>query len=230
MNETLDENALRKAWLKKKFASWEYHEELLKLHQDYLTSLRRHWDRPDIQQAYPEDFKSMQTPVFTNLDRVQRPGEITRSEWSKKPTVGWADSIAYNFNRGMDFAGCNEYAGMADAERQRLNRLVGEMLTHCTNIRITVEGRWDDSDDEILNERYTGLVEWPNDWRQDLLGLSAPFSNDSSPRVKGGEPAPEGGTWQALDPSGRRLRVQAGDILPDLRSAYGTTLWRRIGD
>jgi len=200
MSDTLDERALRKAWLKKKFASWEYHEELLHFHQQYLTSLRTHWARADIQDAYPEDFKAMQNPVFNNLDRVQRPGEISRIEWHTKPSTGWADSISYNFNRGMDFAGCDEYAGMTQAECGRLNMLVGEMLTRCTNIRITSEGRWDESDDEILNERYTGLVVWPEDWRQELSGESSehppadavPQMDSDTPRSNE-EAAPGGG-------------------------------------
>ena len=43
MNAPLDDKPLRKAWLKRKFASWEYHEELLKLHDEYLSALHRHW-------------------------------------------------------------------------------------------------------------------------------------------------------------------------------------------
>ena len=228
MNDTFDDKALRKTWLKKKFASWEYHEELLRLHEAYLTSLHNHWSNPDVQRSYPDDFKAMQSPVFSNLDRVQRPGEITQSEWYAKPTVGWADSIAYNFNRGMDFAGCNEYAGMTDAQRERLNLLVGEMLTHCTNIRITCEGRWDDSDDEILNERYTGPIDWPANWREDLP--SSPATTAPSLRVKSNERAPEAGTWESVDPNPRHVHVKAGELLPPSTSAYGITLWRRVGD
>lgn len=231
MNQPLEEKTLRKAWLKRKFASWEYHEELLKLHDEYLTRMHRHWARPDIQKQYPDDYESMKSPVFVNFDRVQKPGDISKSEWDAKPTVGWADAISYNFNRGYDFVNCNEYSGMADADREHLNSLVGQMLTHCTNIRITVESRWDDADDEILNERYTGPITWPANWLEDLLGAQgAAMSVASAPRAKGGEPAPHDGLWQALDPSAQQRRAKAGEMLPDLKSAYGITIWQRVGD
>ena len=159
MNQPLDEKTLRKARLKKRFASWEYHEELLRLHDEYLTALHRHWARPEVQKQYPDGYKAMQSPVFLNFDRVQKPGEITKSAWESKPTVGWADAIPYNFNKGMDFAGCNEYAGIADSEREHLNKLVGLMLEQSENIRRTVENTWEKhSPDSILNEEYTGLI------------------------------------------------------------------------
>ena len=68
MDTVIEEKELRKAWLKRKFGSWEYHEELLKLHDEYLTALHRHWARPDIQKRYPDDYETMQRPVFWNFD------------------------------------------------------------------------------------------------------------------------------------------------------------------
>lgn len=230
-NQLLDEKALRKAWLKKKFASWEYHEELLKLHDEYLSALHRHWARDDIQRQYPEDYQAMISPVFFNFDKVPKPGELTKANWEKKKTVGWADAISYNFNRGMDFAGSNEYAGMADAERDRLNRIVGLMLRRSENIRVTVENRWDDSDDEILNERYTGPIEWPTNWKDEVLGSrGAALAGANAMRVKAGDPVPSSGLWQAIDPRATQQRAVAGDTLPDLGSAYGTTIWQCVGE
>ena len=235
MDRKVDERSLRKTWLKRKFSSWEYHEELLALHQDYLASLHRHWGNPEIQKQYPNDFKSLQSPVFPNFDKVQKPGEITKTEWGSKPTVGWADAISYNFNRGMDFAGCNEYAGMDDTERIRLNSLVGQMLMHCQNIKTMINNgfvsRRTGTDDLILDEEITGPIAWPDNWREDLMGSEGVLlSEHDEPRVKGGEPAPQGGLWKAVDVSGQQRRVQTGELLPDLGSAYGTTIWRRIGD
>ena len=232
MNQPLDEKTLRKAWLKKRFASWEYHEELLRLHDEYLTALHRHWARSEIQKQYPDDYKAMQSPVFLNFDRVQKPGEITKSAWDSKPTVGWADAIPYNFNKGMDFAGCNEYAGVADAEREHLNKLVGLMLEQSENIRRTVENTWEKhSPDSILNEEYTGSISWPTNWREDLLGASgAALLAAQAPRIKAGEPVPQDGLWQAVDSSNRQQRSRAGQTLPDLGSAYGITVWQRLSE
>lgn len=231
MSQDLLQKSLRKAWLKQRFSSWAYHEELLALHDQYLTAMHKHWSNPEIQKAYPDDHASMKSPVFTNLDRVQKPGEITKAEWESNPTVGWADAISYNFNRGFDFVGCNEYAGMSDAERERLNALVGEMLDHCTNIKITVEDRWDDANDEILNEKYTGRIHWPAHWQEDLFeGATALTRGLGGVQAKAGDPAPRSGTWQALDVSGERRHIQAGDPLPNLRSAYGLTIWQLVPD
>lgn len=232
MNQPLDEKTLRKAWLKKRFASWEYHEELLRLHDEYLTALHRHWARSEIQKQYPDDYKAMQSPVFLNFDRVQKPGEITKSAWDSKPTVGWADAIPYNFNKGMDFAGCNEYAGVADAEREHLNKLVGLMLEQSENIRRTVENTWEKhSPDSILNEEYTGSISWPTNWREDLLGASgAALLAAQATRIKAGEPVPQDGLWQAVDSSNRQQRSRAGQTLPDLGSAYGITVWQRLSE
>ncbi|MGY4830241.1 hypothetical protein ACVNIS_16845 [Sphaerotilaceae bacterium SBD11-9] len=229
-NPVLDEKALRKIWLKKKFASWEYHEELLKLHDEYLSSLHRHWARPDIQQQFPDHYRTMQSPVFLNFDQVSKPGQITRSSWNAKKTAGEANAISYNFNRGMDFANCNEYAGMDDVERDRLNVLVGLMLNRAENIRITVEQRWDDSSDEILVEKYTGPIDWPTNWREELLGpQGAALLAEQAIRVKAGEPVPQAGLWQAVDIGTHQRRLNAGDKLPDLGSSYGITVWQLIG-
>jgi hypothetical protein len=224
MNTPLDEKALRKAWLKKKFASWEYHEELLKLHDEYLTVLHQHWARPDIQKQYPGDYKAMVSPVFFNFDRVQRPGEITKSEWNSKPTVGWADTISYNFNRGYDFAGCDEYSGISDVEREHLNKLVKQMLTHCTNIRITVENRWDDSDDEILDERWTGPITWPVNWRDDVAG--ARDARTARLRCEAGQPCPREGFWFTPAKTNSRRYFHAGQVMPDVGGDYGETIWQ----
>ena len=226
----LDDKALRKAWLKQKFASWEYHEELLQLHDEYLSTLHRHWAQPDIQKKFPDDYKAMLSPVFLNFDRVSKPGTESKSDWNRKKTVGWADAIPYNFNRGMDYAGCDQYAGMTTTERDRLNVLVGLMLTRAENIRITVEQRWDDPSEEILVEKYTGPINWPTHWKDELIGAQGvALLAEQAIRVKAGEPAPQAGLWQAVDIGAHQRRINAGDKLPDLGSSYGVTVWQFIG-
>jgi len=75
------EKQLRKAWLRQKFGSWEYHEELLRLHDDYLTSLKRHWSDPELQKRHPGAYRGMISPVFFNLDRISKPGTIPSARW-----------------------------------------------------------------------------------------------------------------------------------------------------
>jgi hypothetical protein len=224
MNAPLDEKSLRKAWLKRKFASWEYHEELLKLHDEYLTALHRHWAREDIQKQYPGDYKAMQSPVFFNFDRAPKPGETPKSQWKTGRTVGWADAISYNFNRGMDYAGVDEYAGMADDLRNHLNKLVALMLRYSQNIRRTVEGTWEKNDpDTILNERYTGPIDWPSNWRDDVADLAGTAPHLS---IEAGQPCPREGWWFTPAKAGSRRFFVVGQVMPAFTTDYGATLWQ----
>lgn len=225
MNAPLDEKQLRKAWLKRKFASWEYHEDLMKLHDEYLKALHRHWAQNDIQKQYPGDYKAMQSPVFFNFDRVPKPGETPKSQWKTGRTVGWADAISYNFNRGMDFAGVDEYAGMADELRDQLNKLVASMLRYSQNIRRTVEGTWEKNDpDTILNERYTGPIDWPSNWRDDVADLASDASAQLS--VDAGHPCPREGWWFTPAKAGSRRFFVVGQVMPAFTTDYGATIWQ----
>lgn len=227
MDTVIEEKELRKAWLKRKFGSWEYHEELLKLHDEYLTALHRHWARPDIQKRYPDDYETMQRPVFWNFDKVQKPNEIPRASWKAKKESGWANAISYNFSRGMDFAGCNEYAGMAQDQIDHLNKLVGLILRRCNNIRRTVEDTWEKNDpDTILNSEFTGSIEWPLNWRDEIsqeLNISA---TSSAARCEANHPCPKSGYWWTPARQNSRAYFKHGDIMPDFpNSSYGVTIW-----
>jgi hypothetical protein len=225
MNRPLDEKALRKIWLKKKFASWEYHEELLKLHDEYLTALHEHWAKLDIQKRFPDEAETMRTPVFFNFDRVQKPGEIAKSEWNAKPTVGWADAISYNFNRGLDFANCDIYAGMLTSERDRLNVVAGLVLRRCQNIKYTVDYRWifEGSDDSLLDESYTGPIVWPANWRDEVAGCGA---SGGPLRCEAGQPCPREGFWFTPAKTSSRRYFHAGEVMPDVGGDYGATIWQ----
>jgi hypothetical protein len=225
---SMDEKQLRKAWLKRKFASWEYHEELLKLHDEYLSALHRHWGREDIQKAHPEDYKAMRSPVFLNFDRVEKPGQISKSEWNRKKTVGWADAISYNFNRGMDFSGVDQYTGMTQEERDHLNGLVAKMLQQCQNIKYQVDSdfvsRRSGTDEIILNEEVTGPITWPTNWRDDVADLAP---NDAVPTsVPAGQPCPREGFWFTPAQTHSRRYFQQGEVMPSFPSAYGATVWQ----
>ncbi len=229
-NTVIDEKELRKAWLKRKFGSWEYHEELLKLHDEYLSALHRHWKNPDIQKQYPDDYETMRSPVFLNFDKISKPGEISKDAWKAGKESGWANAISYNFNRGMDFAGCDEYAGMPQDQIDHLNELVGAMLRHCQNITYTVEGRWEykGTDDYILDESYTGPINWPPNWRDDIahdfgVNLNAPTIT----RCEANQPCPKTGYWWTPAKENSRAHFKQGDIMPNFPgSGYGMTIWQ----
>jgi hypothetical protein len=236
-NQPLDDKALRKAWLKRKFASWEYHEELLKLHDEYLSALHRHWSDEGRQKRHPGMYQTMVTPVFFNFDKVSKPGTVARSDWGKKKSAGEANAIAYNFNRGLGDFGTefDEWMELPQPERDRYNALVAQMLTHCENITYTVEldyvSRRKGTDDVILDEEITGAITWPTDWRDDMLGSGGTaLTAADAPRVKGGEAASQDGLWQALDPSNQQRRVRSGETLPNLNSPYGITIWQHVGE
>ena len=167
----------------------------------------------------------MQSPVFFNFDRVPKPGETSSSQWKTGGTVGWADAIAYNFNRGMDFAGVDEYAGMSDELREHLNKLVALILRRCQNIKYTVDDRWlyKGSDDSLLDESYTGAIDWPTNWRDDVADLAG-----TAPRlsIKAGQPCPREGWWFTPAKANSRRHFQQGEVMPTFSTDYGTTIWQ----
>ncbi|NMG29889.1 hypothetical protein [Aromatoleum evansii] len=222
------EKQLRKAWLKQRFGSWEYHEELLRLHEDYLTSLKRHWSDPALQKRHPGDYRGMISPVFFNLDRVSKPGTIPRASWKAGKETGWTTTISYNFNRGMDYAGVNEYQELSDAERQRLNELVAQMLHIQENIRITVEDAWDG--DDILDIDLTGPIDWPPNWKDELPTEVIATAQGSVPKprpnVPAGHPCPEAGWWFTPAQAGSRRWFRHDEIMPALGGDYGQTFWQ----
>lgn len=224
-------NELRKAWLKKKFVSWEYHEELLKLHDEYLSALMRHWADPETQKKISRLLQTMKSPIFFNFDKAGKPGETARSSWQPGKTVGWASTISYNFNRGMSDFGppFTEYAGMGDRTIAHLNSLVGKMLRMCENIELTVENRWFDkdegNDDDILYERYTGPIDWPPNWQGDVETAATSLPNVAS--VKAGQRSPESGWWFTPAKESSRRYFKQGDLFPNVEgSAYGATFWQ----
>jgi hypothetical protein len=232
MTTVIDEKELRKAWLKRKFGSWEYHEDLLKLHDEYLIALHKHWGRPDIQKQFPDFYSTMKSPVFYNFDDIQKPGEIPKNSWKAGKESGWANVIAYNFNRGLGDIGLpfTEYAGMAQDQVDHLNKLVKLIIHHCTNITYLVETNYVNrkgTDDIILNEDVTGPINWPLNWRDEisheLNGASAPFAV----RCEAGHPCPKTGYWWTPAKQNSRAYFQQGEVMPDFPdSSYGATIWQ----
>ncbi len=227
----MDEKELKKEWLKHEFASYVYHEELLRLHEEYLQTLKRHWAKSDMQQQYPDIYDKMVAPVFYNFEKISKPGEIARSAWGKRSKSMTASSISYNFNRGLgDMASeFNEYAGMSREECDRLNSIVGKILNMSSNIQYTIDKRWDDRLD-ILNEEYTGPIDYPANWKEDIsavLGLSTPsHPRGEDARCDASQPCPRTGFWWSPAKQHSRRYFQQGETMPDFpASQYGMTIW-----
>jgi hypothetical protein len=70
-----DDKALRKAWLKQKFASFEYHEEMLRTHAQWIALIEKSLARPEVKRDYPELHKMFTGPAKKNFDRAPKPGK-----------------------------------------------------------------------------------------------------------------------------------------------------------
>lgn len=61
------------------------------------------------------------------------------------------------------------------------------------------------------------------------LATAAPDSAtmpEAPTRVPAGQPCPRTGYWMTPASAGSRRRFQAGDVMPDLRGAWGATIWQ----
>lgn len=226
--DAMDEKELRKVWLKQHFLSYEYHEELLVLHQQWYAMIKQALARPEVERDYPEDYKFFRNVAAKNFDSIPLPGQWTREFQRAHRATGAFRSITDYSNIMYP----NYWEWMTDEERQATDGLWQTMWQMSTNMRRTADRSWAKNNDNILlNERYTGPIDWPADWREQVLGTEgAALANRDALRIKAGEPVPESGTYVALDPLDRRFTVAAGATLPDLKSAYGLTVWQRIGD
>jgi hypothetical protein len=123
---------------------------------------------------------------------------------------------------------------MPESERDRLNAIARRMLDMSENITNTIDKRWYDddwgSDDTILNEKYTGPIDYPANWKEEIsavLGLSTdthPRGNDT--RCEAKQPCPRTGFWWTPAKQGSRRYFSQGEIMPDLpASQYGATIW-----
>jgi hypothetical protein len=240
-NPSPDDKALRKAWLKQEFGSFEYHEKLVRVHEKWRDVLRRALaraeqdnspNRPESGYATIADeahnFRSTTMPI---IDRKPKPGDYKREDWNRFYAVGLFRSIP-DYSRYLISEG-DFLQWMTPDESAELNSYWGPMARMAQNIRYTVDESWDrdpSDNDWILDEKYTGPIDWPSNWREQIEGAQQPSIQSADARVKAGRPAPVDGLWQSVDEHKRQLRLRAGDVLPDLQSTYGLTLWERVGD
>jgi len=240
----LDEKSLRKAWLKQHFASWEYHEEMLRMHRGVMDVTKRALAKAEIDTSCPPSsptvgfanrseealhFKHRYLPLMERNDNL---GQYRKEEWPRYRHSATFRSIP-DYNRYL-FDGIDAFAWLTHDELVEQGKFWGPMDQMAANIRYTADGNWDAHPEQpywILDESCTGPITYPADWRIQVLGPNADhlYQTDGA-RVTAGDPAPLSGLWQALDPRGGEVRASAGEILPDLGSAYGLTVWQRVRD
>lgn len=230
--DVLDDDALRKAWLKQTFGSHAYHESLLALHQQFKGMIRRALDRPEAKRDHRDSYDYFVRVAMPVIESIAVPGQSGPESWKPGVSRGFIGNIS-DYSRYIAEEPYWEW--MPAPEQVELGRIWGQMNQMCTNIRQTVDKLWFNprkgDDDSILNERYTGPIAWPENWRDQVLGKqAAALAGNEAIRIKAGEPVPKSGTYVALDPRERRFTVDAGDCLPDLNSSYGITVWQRIAD
>lgn len=228
-----DEKALRKAWLKQTFGSFEYHEELVRLHEKWREVLRSALQRAEAEPVVSEDTRVFRRAYWPLIEKKPRPGDYKREQWNEYRAVGLFRSIP-DYSRYLISEG-DALGWMTEAEHAELGKYWGPMSQMAENIQYTVDDYWFNprkgNDDMLLDEKYTGPIIWPANWRERLLGTAGTaLAASQGLRVTSGEPVPQSGLWQSVDTAARQQRVNAGDKLPDLGSAYGVTVWQRVGD
>ena len=102
-------------------------------------------------------------------------------------------------------------------------------------------GQWDGDP----NERFTNAdsLRWMrrfdknSDWpRAEVRNTQPPSPFDLSEptvgelRAKAGDPCPQEGKWESLDIPSYTRRYEKGEMVADLGSSYGLTVWRYLGD
>lgn len=231
-NEKMDDKELRKAWLRQKFTSFDYQEEMLGYHQQALEILLKYWSRDDVKAKYPNEWNTMQKTVLPNLRMVAKPGEMNRADWKPGIDMGWANAISYNFNRGISDLYFDETVCVPEQEAKSYGALVNRVLRMCQNIEYTIQDLWhyEGTDDYILDEEYTGPINWPPNWKEEItstLNLSpnrSPLSTGGT-RSEGGKPCPRSGYWQVWHESGSRRYFKAGEIMPGGQTTQGERVW-----
>lgn len=63
-----------------------------------------------------------------------------------------------------------------------------------------------------------------------LIPSGRPVVANEEVRAKAGEPCPKAGLWQPMEPGAPQRHYAAGEIMIDLKSAYGITVWCWMAD
>lgn len=228
-----NEKELRKAWLKRKFKSFDYHEELVNIHEQWRNVLRKALARAEqdkspnlVNPSYgsvANEAKNFRETYMVMIDHKPKPGDYKRELWDQYYASGMFRSIP-DYGRYLRSEG-DALSWMTDAERTELSTFWRPMAQMAENIRYTVDGNWDaHADDQfwILDEEYTGPISWPTNWRDDVS--AADLIRPS--KVQGGQVCTHEGWWFTPAGDNSRRHFKQGEVMPDLKSDYGQTIWQ----
>jgi hypothetical protein len=227
-SQSPNDKEIRKAWLKKKFASFEYHEEMLQLHRQFVETIRRalaravNDQRPDpdyaTKAAFARNFERTDWPLIQGNDDL---GKYRKDEWHKYYATATFRSIP-DYSRYLISEG-DRLGWMTPQERDELDRYWGALSQMATNIRRTVDDTWNRTNDDILlDEKFTGPIDWPANWRDEV---AAP-TESLSLRCEAGQSCPQEGYWFTPAALNSRRYFKQGEVMPDMKSGYGTTIWQ----
>jgi hypothetical protein len=227
-----DEKRARKAWLKQKFGSFEYHEEMLRLHHGFVETLRRALNRAlsdtQWQSQFPNEARVAKNFAQTMMHMVEANddlGKIPREEWHRIRHAATFRSIP-DYNRYLVSEG-DFLSWLNEQENIELGRYWGPMARMAQNIAYTVDERWEEDPDDkdwILDEKYTGPITWPANWREELAEpVDAAARPPSTP---GGQPCPRTGWWFTPAKAHSRGHFKAGEVMPDFASDWGQVIWQ----
>lgn len=234
-NTPINDKELRKAWLKRKFGSFEYHEELVKLHEQWRNTLRKSLDRaeqdtrPNVENpnygTIGNEAKNFRKTYMAIIETKPKPGDYKRDMWNQYHATGMFRSIP-DYGRYLISEG-DALSWMTEDEQAELSKFWGPMGQMASNIRRTVDDTWFNqrkgNDDVLLDEEYTGPIDWPTNWRVDVADLSAgiaPLHN-----IPAGQPCTHEGWWFTPAKTESRRYFKQGEIMPDMKSDYGMTIW-----
>src|SRR5512135_3550283 len=135
----LDEKELRKAWLKQKFGSFEYHEEMLGLLREWLNILRQALKRAlndtspskgDAARWYPtvaDHARYFRDRYLSVIEQSDRLGKYRKDEWPKYRATATFRSVP-DFARYLEVeTGDVALAWMTPEESARLDVPWGQM-------------------------------------------------------------------------------------------------------
>lgn len=225
----LDERELRKAWLKRLFGSFEYHEAMLQQHHEFVGVLARalkraqddHTPDPDYgtKAAFAKNFERTDWPLILANDDV---GKYRKEEWEGDKYTATFRSIP-DYSRYLMSEG-DRLAWLNNREQTELTKYWAPMAKMAQNITYTVDDRWEEDPEDkdwMLDEKYTGPIDWPANWR-DEVDLSMPLLRL---RCEAGNPCPREGYWHTPAKTDSRRHFQVGEVMPDLHTDYGSTIW-----
>jgi hypothetical protein len=228
-----DEKRARKAWLKQKFGSFEYHEELVRVHEQWRNVLRKALARAEQDESpnspdsgfktIAEEARHFRKRYMPLIEAKPKPGDYTREMWNQYYASGLFRSIP-DYNRYLVSEG-DFLSWLNEQENIELGRYWGLMARMAENIARTVEDDWGKYDDDILlSEEYTGPITWPPNWRE---GLAEPAeAAPRPPSTPAGQPCPRTGWWFTPAKAHSRRRFQAGEPMPDFATDWGQVIWQ----